>query len=67
MSLLLLIVILIFIFGGGGWYGYGRWYGQPGPAQPSPQGYPYGPYFGGVIGFIVLIAVLLILFGNGRF
>lgn len=54
--MLILLILVILLFGSfGGWY-FG---------QPTQWGPTYG--YGGGLGFIVLLIVLLILFGRGRF
>ena len=54
--MLLLIILLILVFGGGG-FGY---YGQR-------QGWYGGTGFGGIIGLVLVVAVLLWLFGRRGF
>jgi hypothetical protein len=45
ISLLLIIVVLILVFGGGGYYTYGL----------------YGPAYGGGIGIVGIILILIVL------
>ena len=49
--MLLLIIILVLLFGGGGYYGYSRW-GTGGGL--------------GIVGTVILIAVLVFLFSGMR-
>ena len=52
LPIILLIIVLVIVFGGGGYYGYGN----------------YGPAFGGgvgIIGLLVIILVVYLLLGRG--
>jgi hypothetical protein len=52
LSVILLIIVLVIVFGGGGYYGYGN----------------YGPAFGGgigIVGLLVIILVVYLLLGRG--
>lgn len=53
-AILLIFLVLILVGGLGGWIG-GPWYGAPAN---------YHPFFGGGVGLILVIVVILILFGR---
>lgn len=53
-TLLIVIVLLILLGGGGGYYGYHR------------GAYAAGPYGYGLVGLLVLIAIIWLLFGGSR-